>query len=185
MLKRRPAFLLSAAASAVVLMALLAPAAVAAMVTTSGARANGFRVSGGTPVVVAGMMPGDRTPTQTIELRASGSVRYRLRVEYTGSELLAGGLVMTVLAGDGSELYRGSLTDASAGGTGWPSSADLALADGGTATISLWATLPIDAPNGIQGARLEFSLIVQSFEDTGGSGDASPSGAAAPSGALN
>lgn len=124
-----------------------------------------LRITGGSPVTVSGMVPGDLAPTQMIELRATGAMRYRMLVAYAGSQNLAEALVMTLTTADGSVMYRGPLAGAKVGGTGWPSGADPALADGQMTTVLASVMLPLDAGNEVQGASLTFSIVVDSFQD--------------------
>ena len=111
------------------------------------------------------MVPGDLAPTQTIELRATGAMRYRMLVAYAGSQNLAEALVMTLTTADGLVMYRGPLAGAKVGGTGWPSGADPALAYGQMTTVLVSVMLPLDAGNEVQGASLTFSMVVDSFQD--------------------
>ena len=68
-------------------VALLPAAAAAAAAVSSGfpAARHHLEVSGDTALTAAGLMPGGKGPVQTISLRATGALRYRIRVAYTGS----------------------------------------------------------------------------------------------------
>jgi hypothetical protein len=164
-MKWRLTYLLSAAALALILVAVLAPATAAAVSATFSPNPDGPRVTTGPTITVSGMMPGDQAPAPTIELRADRAMRYRMHVTYAGSQVLAGTLEMTIVGADGSALYQGPLADAKVGGTGWSSDADLALAAGQTATISVSVSLPLEAGNEVVGASLQFSLVIESFAD--------------------
>jgi hypothetical protein len=164
-MNRHLAYLLPAAALALILVAVLASAAIAATATTFTADSPSLRLTGGSPITVSGMMPGDPAATRTIELSATGALRYRMHVTYIGSQALAETLVMTLTGTDGSVLYEGPLAFARVGGTGWPSGADLALADGQTATVTVGVALPFGAGNEVQGSSLSFSIVVESFEE--------------------
>jgi hypothetical protein len=166
-MKRHLAYLLSAAALALILVAVMVSATIAATATAFTSDRHSLRLTGGSPATISGLMPGDRAPTWMIELRATGALRYRMHVTYAGSQVLAEALVMTLTGTDGSVLYRGPLALARVGGTGWPSGADPALADGQTATVTVSVMFPPDTGNEAQGASLQFSIVVQSFEDPG------------------
>jgi hypothetical protein len=165
-MKRHLTHYLFAAALALILVAVLVPATIAATTETFTSGRHSLRLTGGSPVAISGLMPGDRVPTWTIELRATGALRYRMHVTYAGSQVLAEALVMSLSGTDGAMLYHGPLAVARVGGTGWPSGADLALADGQTATVAVSVMLPLDTGNEAQGS-LQFSIVVESFEDPG------------------
>jgi hypothetical protein len=166
-MKRHLAYLMSAFVLALALTALLVSVAIAATATVSTSDRHGLRLTGGSPITVSDMLPGDQAATRTIELSATGALRYRMHVDYTGSPELAEALLMTLSGADGSVLYQGPLARASVGGTGSPSSADRALADGQTVTVTISVMLPLDAGSEVQAASLQFSMIVESFEDAG------------------
>jgi hypothetical protein len=163
-MKRHLAYLLCAAALGLVLALELVSATIAA---TSDARPGrpSLEITSGPPVTLSAMMPGQQAPARMIELRARGAVRYRLQVAYEGPQALAQAMVMTIVGGDGSTLYQGPLATARVGGTGLPSGADPALADGQTATLWVSVMLPREAGNELQGAGLRYSIVIQSFED--------------------
>jgi hypothetical protein len=165
-MKRHLTHYLFAVVLALILVAVLVPATIAATAVSFTSNPHGLRVTSGPPITMSGTVPGDQAPARTIELRATGAMRYRMHVTYTGSQVLAETLVMTLPLADGSVLYQGPLAGAKVGGTGWPSAADLALADGQTATVRVSVMLA-DAGNGLQGASLQFSIVVESFEDPG------------------
>jgi hypothetical protein len=161
-MKRRLACLLSTAALALMLVTVLAPATAAAVSASFSPNPNGPGVTTGPTITVSGMTPGDQAPARTVELRADRAMRYRMHVTYTGSQVLAETLVVSVAVAGGPVLYEGPLAGAKAGGTGWTCDAGLAVAGGQTVTISVSVMLPLDAGNEVVGVSLEFSLIIES-----------------------
>ena len=164
---RHPIARLAALALSLLMTVALLPAAAAAVSRGLPAAEHRLDVSGDAAIAVTGLMPGDQGPVQTISLRATGAIRYRLRVAYTGSPALAQALELRLARPDGTVLYTGPLAGATVGGTGWPTAADPALADGESATILVSVRLPLSAGNEVQGASLQASIVVESFEDPG------------------
>lgn len=68
-----------------------------------------LEVSGASQLGTAGMMPGDRRPAGAITLRAIGTLRYRVHVDYAGSPALAAALELRMTRPDGTLLYAGPL----------------------------------------------------------------------------
>jgi hypothetical protein len=163
-MKRHLLYLLCAALLALALAAEVVSATLAATADARSGRPS-LEVRSGPPVAMSAMTPGEQAPARLVELRARGAIRYRIEVTYEGPQALAQAIVMTIAAADGSTLYQGSLASARVGGTGEPSAADLALADGETARLWVSVMLPQEAGNELQGASLQFSLVIQSFED--------------------
>jgi hypothetical protein len=166
-MKRHAAFLLSAGALALILMGMLVSATLAATATSIASDRHDLRLTGGSPIVVSGVMPGDQVATRTIELSATGALRYRMHVTYDGSQALAEALLTTLTGADGAVLYQGPLAEARVGGIGCPSAVDPALADGQTTTITISVILPLSAGAETQGGSVQFSIVVESFEDAG------------------
>ncbi len=162
---RHPIARLALFALSLLMTLALLPTAAAAV--SRGLPAAQFRleVRGDAAIAVTGLMPGDQGPVQTISLRATGALRYRIHVSYVGSRVLAEALEVGLARPDGSILYTGPLAKAGVGGTGWPTQADPALADGESTTILVSVRLPLSAGNEVQGASLQASLVVESFED--------------------
>ena len=126
-----------------------------------------IEISGGDTFELAGLMPGDARDVAIINLKAGGSVTYRMRVEWTGSAELARQLTLTLTNTAGSVLYRGSLADAHVGGTGWTSELDRELGDGQVDSIVASAQLPLDASNDVQGAAVTAHLVLELTEPAG------------------
>lgn len=162
---RHPIARLAALALGLLLAVALLPAAVAAVSGGLPAAEHRLDVSGDAAIAVTGLMPGDQGPLQTISLRATGALRYRIHVSYVGSRALAEALAVRLARPDGTVLYAGPLAGATVGGTGWPTQADPALADGESVTILVSVRLPLSAGNEIQGTSLQASIVVESFED--------------------
>jgi hypothetical protein len=118
-----------------------------------------FEVTGADSRSFAGLVPGDRAPTQVIEMRATGSVTYQVSVEWDGSEALASVLEMTLTDTAGDVLYSGPLSDVRI-------AADAELADGQIETIAVVTELPISAGNEIQGAALTARVVIQATGST-------------------
>ncbi|MGZ8566731.1 MAG: hypothetical protein ACXWXS_06740 [Actinomycetota bacterium] len=123
-----------------------------------------LEVSGIQTLGFAGLMPGGRSATEVIELRASGSLTYRVRSEWSGSAELAQALQLTLTASTGRVIYQGPLDGAHVCGTGRASALDLRLADGQVETIAVSALLPLSAGNEVQGAELTAHLVVEATE---------------------
>lgn len=123
-----------------------------------------LEVSGNGTLGVGGLMPGDRFGTEVVRLRATGSLTYRLRSEWSGSAELAQALQLTLTDSTGRVMYQGPLDGAHVGGTGWASALDLRLADGQVETIAVAVLLPLSAGNEVQGAELSAHLIVEATE---------------------
>jgi hypothetical protein len=163
-MKRHLTYLLCAALLALVLAAEVVSATVAATSLATPGRPS-LEVRSGPPVILSALLPGQQAPARMIELRASGAIRYRIEVTYEGPQALAQVTLMTIAAADGSTLYQGPLASTRVGGTGLPSAADPALADGETATLWVSVTLPAEVGDEFQGATLSYSLVIQSYED--------------------
>ena len=123
-----------------------------------------IQVSGGDTFELAGLMPGDAREAAVINLKAGGSVTYRMRVEWTGSAALARQLTLTLTNTAGSVLYRGPLAEARVGGDGWTSELDRRLGDGQVDSIVASAQLPLDASNDVQGAAVTAHLVLELTE---------------------
>jgi hypothetical protein len=126
-----------------------------------------IEVSGADTFELAGLMPGDARQAAVINLKAGGSVTYRMRVEWTGSAALARQLTLTLTSTAGSVLYRGSLAEAHVGGTGWTSQLDRQLGNGQVDSIVAVAQLPLDASNDVQGAAVTAHLVLELTENAG------------------
>lgn len=118
-----------------------------------------FEITGADSFSFAGLVPGDRTPTQVIEMRATGSVTYQVSVEWDGSEALASVLEITLTDSAGDVLYSGPLSDVRI-------AADAELADGQIETIAVATELPISAGNEILGAALTARVVIQATGST-------------------
>jgi hypothetical protein len=126
-----------------------------------------IEISGGEAIELAGLMPGDTREAAVLQLKAGGSVTYRMRVEWTGSADLARQLDLTLTDATGAVLYRGSLAEAHVGGAGWTSELDRQLADGDVDSIVASAQLPLDAGNDVQGAAVTAHVVVELAESVG------------------
>jgi hypothetical protein len=149
----------------------------AVLATTIGIRAVGaafmghetpaIEISGPDTFELAGLMPGDAREAAVINLKAGGSVTYRMRVQWTGSAALARQLNLTLTNTAGTVLYRGSLAEAHVGGTGWTSQLNRQLSDGQVDSIVASAQLPLDAGNDVQGAAVTAHLVLELTENAG------------------
>jgi hypothetical protein len=114
-----------------------------------------FELTGGEAFELAGLMPGDARDAGVVHVTASGSVTYRVRVEWTGSAELARELNLTLTDAAGSVLYRGPLGDAHL---------DRQLIAGEAASIVARAELPLAAGDEVQGASLTARLVLELTE---------------------
>jgi len=124
----------------------------------------GLEVSGNETIDLAGLVPGASPVTRTISLHATGSLTYRLRSEWSGSDALARTLELTLTDSTGRVMYRGPFDAAHVGDTGWETASDLRLADGQVESIAVGISLPLAAGNDVQGAGLSAHLIVEATE---------------------
>ncbi len=88
-------------------------------------------------------MPGASPVTRTISLHATGSLTYRLRSEWSGSDALARTLELTLTDSTGRVMYRGPFDAAHVGDTGWETASDLRLADDQVESIAVGISLPL------------------------------------------
>jgi hypothetical protein len=123
-----------------------------------------LEVAGNETIDLAGLAPGDSPVTKVISLRATGSLTYRLRSEWSGSNALAQTLELTLTDSTGRVMYRGPFDAAYVGGTGWETALDLRLADGQVESIAVGISLPLSAGNEVQGAELSAHLLVEATE---------------------
>lgn len=149
------------------LAAALLPTAAAAFSSELSTADGRLTVTGAGDFALSGMMPGDRAPAQTITLRASGAVRYAIRVEASGSAALTEALQLRLERADGSLIYEGSLADAAAAQAAWPTATDATLRDGESATILASVALPLSAGSEVQGTSVRASIVIVSMAATG------------------
>jgi hypothetical protein len=104
---------------------------------------------------LAGLMPGDVRDAGVVNLTPSGSVTYRLRVEWTGSAELARELNLTLTDAAGSVLYHGPLAGAHL---------DRHVIGGESVSIVAHAELPLAAGDEVQGASVTARLVLELTE---------------------
>ncbi len=164
-LRRRLIYLLVSTTLSLWLAAAFATATLASSGQPFQTQPHGLAVTAGPTASLSGWMPGDTGVVQTIDLLATGSMHYQMKITCSGSQELAQVVVVTVADQSGLVLYQGPLAGVTVGGSSGPSEQDPALADGEAAEITITATLPLDATDELAGAGLQFTTVVSSYED--------------------
>ena len=112
---------------------------------------------------IAGLMPGG-SMTRAVAVDGTGSVKYDIGLDWSGSADLAEQLMVTITDSDGAVLYGGTLSDFD--GAAPAGLAGRMVSETGPETISVEALLPLSAGNEVQGAELQIQVVVEAVGAT-------------------
>lgn len=118
-----------------------------------------LQVSGEASLAIDGLVPGGRSSTRSLEVRAGTAIEYAVRIDWEGSAALAEQLEISMTDGDGAAVYTGPLS----GAAGFVSGEMGRLAAGEVDEIAFSAHLPLTAGNEVQGAALTIHVVVEAI----------------------
>lgn len=114
-------------------------------------------------IMIAGLVPGD-SMTRAITVDGTGSVRYDIDLDWSGSAKLASQLMVTITDSEAAVMYRGTLSDLE--GAAPANLAGRSLSELDPETITVAVQLPLSAGNEVQGAELQIQVVVEAVGAT-------------------